>query len=55
MSELITIQDSALKELRQYFPKDDVLTSYAHRILYAHDASSYRIVPKGIEIGRAHV
>ena len=48
MSELITIQDSALKELRQYFPKDDVLTSYAHRILYAHDASSYRIVPKGI-------
>lgn len=52
MSEINTIHDSALKELRKQFPKDDVFTSLAQRLLYAHDASAYRIVPKGIVFPR---
>jgi len=40
--------ESALKKLRLHFTKDDVLTSLPHRLLYAHDASAYRIIPVGI-------
>jgi len=48
MYQVIDHSDIALKKLRLHFPKEDVLTSLPHRLLYAHDASAYRIVPIGI-------
>jgi D-lactate dehydrogenase len=48
MTQMIDHIESALKKLRLHFTKDDVLTSLPHRLLYAHDASAYRIIPVGI-------
>ena len=38
----------AVTALLEQFPKDDILTSLPHRLLYAHDASAYRVIPLGI-------
>ncbi len=42
------LSKSALHSLRDYFPNEDIYTELAHRLLYAHDASAYRITPLGI-------
>lgn len=48
MNQLFDHSKKSLKILRDYFPAEDILTSLPHRLLYAHDASAYRIVPIGI-------
>ena len=49
MNELEShISAKALKELQSYFPKQRFSMQIADRLLYAHDASSYRIIPSGI-------
>ena len=45
---------SAITELESYFPSEDILTSIPHRLLYAHDASAYRIIPIGIVFPKSH-
>ena len=46
------LSKSALHSLRKYFPNADIYTELAHRLLYAHDASAYRIIPLGIVFPR---
>ena len=46
------LSKSALDSLKQYFPNEDIYTQLAHRLLYAHDASAYRIIPLGIVFPR---
>ena len=42
----------AVTALLEQFPNDDILTSLPHRLLYAHDASAYRVIPLGIVFPR---
>ena len=39
---------TAYKALLKLLPIDDVLIDLPHRLLYAHDASAYRVIPLGI-------
>ena len=49
MNELESnLSAKALKELQSYFPQQRYSVQIADRLLYAHDASSYRIIPSGI-------
>jgi len=45
---IMCLPNKAYQALLQQMPKEDILIDLPYRLLYAHDASAYRVIPLGI-------